>query len=188
MSHFKGNFEGAIIGDTLEGFIPWEFMGAGNHLYECVPCMLPYLENWQSWVCSACLKTEKLAMIGILYMPLYLENWRTLKAGNHGSTHRYRVQNMLPYLGNWQSWGCPACFRTWRTGNHGNALHASVPGELAIMGMPCMLPYLENWQPWGCPACFLTGNHGDALHASVPGELVIMGMPCMLPYLVNWQS
>jgi hypothetical protein len=127
----------AIVGDAFRGI---HTMGAGNHFYECVPCMLPYLENWQSWVSFACLIPEKLAMIGILYMP-FLENWRTLRAGNHGRTHRYREQNMLPYLGNWQSWGCPAC---------------SLPGELAIMGMPCML---LTWR---------TGNHRDALHASVP--------------------
>jgi hypothetical protein len=63
-----------IVRDAFRGI---HTMGAGNHFYECVPCMLPYLENWQSWACFACLIPEKLAMIGILYMPSYLENWRT---------------------------------------------------------------------------------------------------------------
>ncbi len=166
----------AIVRDALRGI---HTMGAGNHFYECVPCLLPYLENWQSWECPACFCTWITGNHGDALHAPYLENWHswgcpacflTWRTGDHGDALH------APYLENWHSWGCPACLLTWRTGNHGDALHASLPGELAFMGMPCMLPYLENWQSWGCPAC------------SLPGELAFMGMSCMLPYLENWQS
>ncbi len=127
---YSGRFFGLNSKKSLAYFhtVPGELEILG------ITCMLPSLEFWQ------------------LYgYPAFFLNWRPGRAGNHrgylrgihtmgAGNHLYEcVPCMLPYLENWQSWECPACFCTWRTGNHGDALQASLPGELAIMGMPYVL-------------------------------------------------